>query len=197
MTPRRTAVLILLAAALALVGCGVPLDAEAHPADPADVPFGLLADDAGGSTSAGADLATVSVYLVRGGRLWARPRTIPAPASPSGALGALAEGPTSAERDEGLRTELLAPDALGSVREGGGVVQVDVSDELADLPSDRQVLAVAEIVLTVDAARPGASVAITIADEPVSVPLPAGPSTTHPVTRADYASLVGDAGGAS
>jgi hypothetical protein len=189
---RRGPVGALAAASLVLLAsCGVPVDATARSTDPADVPFDLLSREPTGTVSPGPRLAAVQVFFVRGGRLWPEPRTVPAPASPRGALSALAEGPTSAERDQGLRTELLVEDAIGSVRGGGGVVQVDVAPGLADLPSERQVLAVAQIVLTVAAAEPGASVAITIDGEPISVPLPDGPSSTHPVGGEDYLALVG------
>ncbi|MEU8341648.1 hypothetical protein SAMN05443665_1001219 [Actinomadura meyerae] len=88
MRPPR--VLAVLAACAALAGCGIR-------------PTGTIR--AGGPPSAAAYPATVTVYLVHGGRL--RAVTRPGlPGEPHLGIGQLSVPPTTRERDMGLRTEI-------------------------------------------------------------------------------------------
>ena len=71
-----------------------------------------------------------------------------------------------------------------------GVAQVDLAAEFAELGSDRQLLAIAQLVLTLTS-RPGVGqVAFTLDTAPIDVPRADGTITSDPVTRADYASML-------
>ena len=87
--------LLVLAAALLLAGCG---------------------DDSSEETTTDADTTSVSVYFLRDGKVWPVRREVDETDLPNAAYQALLEGPTQAEQDIGLTTEVP--------REGAG----DLSD---------------------------------------------------------------------
>ncbi|MFB4307967.1 hypothetical protein [Actinomadura sp. GTD37] len=104
-THRAPRALLALAACAALAGCGIR-------------PTGIIR--AGGMPTAGAHPATVTVYLVHGGRL--RPVSRPGLSGrPQVGLERLSVPPTAQERAMGLRTEVDAPlEAFSVVDVSGG-----------------------------------------------------------------------------
>ena len=192
MRPRRAQRILAAVLVAAGCGCGVPLDSTADSIPKADVPFGLADGDTGRGATGADQFTSADIYLVRDGRLWRVPRQIPSPPSAAAALGALADGPTSAEASLGLRTDIDDPAFIGNVREGGGLVQVDVSPDLLDLPSADQQLAIAQLVLTATAIESDSKVAFTVDSIPIDVPLPGGETTASPVDRAAFASMIGN-----
>ncbi|MEU5992976.1 hypothetical protein ABZ806_28755 [Spirillospora sp. NPDC047418] len=91
--PPRRALLAVAAACAAAAGCGIR-------------PTGIIA--AGDAPAAGAHPATVTVYLVHGGRLRPVPRP-GLPDQPQLGLDQLSVPPTARERAMGLRTEVDVP----------------------------------------------------------------------------------------
>ena len=81
----------LLLAAVLVAGCG---------------------DDSASETSTTADTASVSVYFLRDGKVWPVRRQVESADLPSAANQALLDGPTQAERDIGLTTEV--PDDMSA-----------------------------------------------------------------------------------
>ena len=107
----KRALLLVLAAALLVPGCG---------------------DDSASETTAAADAVTVRVYFLRDGKVWPVAREVEE-ASVSAAMAELIAGPTEQERaDLGLSTSLSPELRLEGVSVNDGVVDVDLSGDRAD-----------------------------------------------------------------
>jgi spore germination protein GerM len=183
-----------LAAALVLVAtAGCSIQPDATPRDIAPDDRGLLEPVvAEGGDTAG----TTRVYLVADGddgqrRLRAVTRDVAA--NPTEALEALFKGPNDDEDGAGLRSELPADLTLLSARRaGGGTLQVDVSEEILDLPAQTLMLAVAQLVFTANELPGVRDVQLRVNGASRQWPdgsgeLTAAPST--PLTVYDYPSL--------
>lgn len=173
----------------ASTGCGAPRDAAA-PIPRDDVPFDLLspADVSAGERAPGE--VTSTIYLTVDEEVVGVPRQLPTPVSPAAILAEVVEGPTVDEEAFGISTELDA-DALGSVRAGGGLLQVELRPD-REPSSGSTVLAVAQVVLSLTESDPELRVAFLEDGEPLAVPLPDGRTTDRPVGRSDYLELVAD-----
>ena len=130
------------------------------------------------------------VYLVAADRLVAVPRELPSPRSSVAALAALLEGASDTESTLGVTTA-LSSEALGSVRMGGGVVQVEVVADLDAGVLDPS-LAFGQVVLTLTELDPVLTVAFTRNGSPLAVRLPDGSSTEGAVGRDDFVALLAD-----
>lgn len=172
------------------VACGIPHDSAARPAAAGEVPFGLLDTSATTNSTTARPSAVATVFLLRGERLVPVRRSLGADASPATALVALADGPTPGERGGGLDSRLPADGGIGNVREGGGIVQVEVKDSFLSLDDGQRMLATGQIVLTVTAAEPTDTVVLNHDGEPVAIGLPDGSTSTEPATAAAFGSLV-------
>lgn len=186
----RAVTTALLLVAL-LTGCGVPSQDSAVVAPREEVPFGLLDADrepvAGARPSRG---ATVEVFLHSDDeeRLVAVERRV-ARSSVQAALAELEEPPTSTEKLAGLNSTLSDIDGISSVDVAGVVVEVDLTDDFADIGGSDQLVALAQIVYTATG-RPGADqVTFTLEGEPVEIPIGDGTLTTGTVDREDYEQL--------
>lgn len=157
------------------------------------------------------DLTTVTVYLVEGDRI------VPFERNQlqlergtdlqiaNSYLGKLSEGPTEAERVRGV-TSWVA-DLRTTVRTGSsGLVTIDLDRKaFATLNENQQVLALAQILFTIDLANIGIEFAVTLDGAPLrSIPgpygpisdvAPCGPQADSPTTcvfinKQDYLSLL-------
>ena len=145
MRTRRTLAALVLAAA-ATTACSIQPDTA-----PREIPQndrGLLdpvppeGGEAAGSTR---------VYLVAerdGGERFLRSAQRGVDATPVAALEELFKGPNDAEDEAGLGSAIPAGLRLLSARLVAGTLQVDVSEELLDVPVPALIYAVAEIVFT-------------------------------------------------
>jgi spore germination protein GerM len=114
--------------------------------------------------------STVSVYLVRGQRLGVTRRSVPVPAVLRGALVALLEGPSAAERDEGLTTAIPAGTRLRSVALADGTATIDLSREFQSGGGTLSMsLRLAEVVFTATQFGNVDRVALRIEGTPISV----------------------------
>jgi hypothetical protein len=190
---RRRGLAAALGVVVALGGCGVPTGGEPTTIAPSDVPYGLASPRTGatGAPSAEPALDPSGIFLVADdGRLVARGREMKGGTQRERLdhlLVALAEGPTAAERDHQLSTELPPAVRLtvGELAAGTATVDIDVPAEAPTGWSSRR--AVAQVVLTVTSV-PGVTAArLTLTGEPVEAPLPSGELTSDPLTAADYA----------
>lgn len=201
--PRRTLARVVASAAtllLAGTGCTVSVDEQARVIDDADVPFELLvpAAPAGDITTTTAAPTGVvhSVYLVAEDGLVAVDRTVDDP-SPAALIAELVTGPSQTERDEGLSSPLadggdddVDEPLIAGVELARGVATVDLATGFRSLPSDRQVAAIGQIVLTLTAQPGVGQVAFTLDASLVDVPRADGTTTADPVARSDYRDLL-------
>ena len=130
----------------------------------------------------------VTLCFVRDGRLVSLTAELSTPVSLRAALDALATPP----RHVGFpaRTALADPSIVRDVRVLGGIARVDLVPAVSALPSDEQLLAVAQIVCTLTG-RPGVGqVSFTLEGARLAVPKGDGSLVTSPVARDDYEALM-------
>jgi len=90
----------------------------------------------------------------------------------------------------GFRSEIVTRDFIGSVRQGAGLIQIDLSTGLTDLSRADQLLAISQIVLTASEIDPEAVFTFTVDSSPIDIPLPNGSTTQERVGRPAYLSMV-------
>jgi hypothetical protein len=172
---------------MGLSACGVPLDDTARRVAPERVPYNLL-DPNPLPVPEPARTGTPSlVYVVKAERLRAVPMIVPTDAEPLEVLGLLdiAVGGVS-----DARTVLQPGDAVLAVLDDDGLLTVDVDPTLLQLPASEQVLAIAQIVLTMVEQPAVNGVVFTSGGQPVSVARTDGSIISGPARRADLADLV-------
>jgi spore germination protein GerM len=192
----RTAAVVAAASALGVVllssGCGVPLDDRARAADPADVPYGLVAQPTSTTVDeTGPERATV--YLVREDRLVPVTREVDGQLDASSLVEELATGLTAEEQSEGLRRAFGGSDLVAGVSQAGTLCTIELSPEFERLPSREQVLALGQIVFTVTGLQGLEQVSFTLDGEPLDVPTGDATLTNRPVSRSDFGELLGSA----
>lgn len=187
----RPLLLLLLVAALA--GCGVPTDDRAETLD--DVPFGLLDPQASepAESAAPPEGPAAQIYLVDASGLRLVPverRLGEGEATLPDVVDALLDGPTRAERRQGLTTAFVDEDAVGGTDLVGGVASVDLAQPFTLLDGPTQRLAIAQMVLTLTG-RPGVGrVAFTLEGQPIDIPRGDGTLAQGSVARDNYRELL-------
>lgn len=193
MTARRPAIVASAAAVVlgaGVSGCGVPADSRARPVASIEIPVGLSPGDPGPTTTV-VDTSAVIVWFVREAALVRSVHDVPSPAEPDRALAELLAGPTEEDQRAQLRSAIADPAAVVGVRVVGGIGAVDLAPSFAEIPANDQILAVAQIVLTLTDLRGVGRVRFIVDDTPVAVPLPNGDTTSDSVSRDEYLELVG------
>lgn len=177
-------------AAVILAGCSVDANGRARIADEDDVPFALLDPDAPAvvpTTVVGEVGEPVTLCFLRDRRLVVVERQFSASVTPEMVVRALSSPPPEGEAP--ARTALSDPLVVRDVAVVAGIARVDLSQSIAELGGEDQLLAVAQIVCTLTA-RPGVGqVAFTLEGTPIEVPRGDGSLVSQPVSRDDYASL--------
>jgi hypothetical protein len=174
---------------MALASCGVPVDEAAEPRPREQIPFDLLDESTTTSPPAGgpAGEETVVCLELEGGLLSVgRAREGPG----AEALVALAATPpTPGEARLGLRSS-VDRDSIEGVTAADGIATVDLDAEFAELPADRQLLAVAQLTCTLTAQPEASRVRFRLEGERIEVPVQGGALVRRPVTRTDYERLI-------
>lgn len=177
---RRWAAIVV--AALLVGGCGIPLQASPEeidvrvrtpPASPAE-----------GSIGPG----ETAIYLVRDDTLV--PVRREGGTDPETLIGLLLGGPSADEEQSGMRSAIPPNTLLRNVSRTGENVTVDLSRAFASFGGQEEILAVAQVVLTLTAAGV-AGVSLELESEATPIPLPNGLLVIEPVGFADYAELIG------
>lgn len=183
------AILLVLTAA-----CGVPTSDQAETMD--DVPFGLLDAQASepAESEAPAEGPAVQIYLVDslGLRLVPVERRLgEGEASLPDVVDALLNGPTRAERREGLSTAFVDDNVVGEdTNLVGGVASVDLTQQFTVMDGPTQRLAIAQMVLTLTG-RPGVGrVSFTLEGQPIDIPRGDGTLAQGSVSRDNYRELL-------
>lgn len=175
------------AAALVSSGCTVPGEQPADRVPARGVPFQLLETT---TTVAGTEMSvvaeqTVKVFLVCDERLAAVTR-VTTQADPPGVLALLAQGPSQAETDAGLRTALV-PDLAEIIDVDGPLITIDLDGEFSALAPTEQRLALAHFTFAMTQLAALNQVRFLVAGQPASVLRGDGSSTDQPVSPDDYA----------
>jgi hypothetical protein len=197
----------------ALVGCGIPLQAnpqqiprDAIPA-PLAIPTPEVTTDATSPQTAEPVpspqeplVEEVRIWFVREDGLVGVETVLPAPVAPEALLQSLAVGPTPSEAFAGLRTvsrdpltglSLVNIDVPGIADETEpDVISVALESAFAALPPNEQVLLLGQVVLSLTG---GGWRGVRFVDEtgsPAAVPLPDGRLLDTPATARAYASLI-------
>jgi len=186
MRPGRLAFPLLVAVLAA--ACGISAGAPetlpggvvtpAVPPSPAEV----------AATGPAGSLQSVRIFLVTGTQLIDVPRSAPAPGLKA-TLQLLLEGPTAAEIAAGIRSAIAPGTLVRSARVGAESAVVDLSRTFVDLGGEEQILAVAQMVLTVTAVPGVERVRFALDGEELEVPRPDGTLVPGPLTAGDYAAL--------
>lgn len=175
-------------AAVLLGGCRVGPEQVARPLDPAEAPAGVLAPPTGTAQPAGDSVQLL--LFVRDEQL----EQVSRPAVRVTAQSALADllaGPLPQEQERGLTSALPATD-MGSlqVQVRDGVALVSIDPELLDSGRSDQVLALAQVVATLDALPEVQGVQFLSGGEVLPVPRADGAVVRGPLTATDYQDLL-------
>jgi spore germination protein GerM len=167
-------------AALALAGCGVPVDRSPSALPRRGIPFGLLQPSSRATTTTSTPspvTVPVRIYLVgANGRLVGVTRELQTDQeSPADVLGALVRGPSNAEVAAGLESAVPPQTVvLGASVGAGGVATVNLAGTFEQLVGQPLIQAVAQIVFTA-AGLPGVTaVSFQLGGTGVSVPVANG-----------------------
>ncbi|HVM41355.1 MAG TPA: GerMN domain-containing protein [Acidimicrobiia bacterium] len=192
----RTLLAVVGTALLALSACGVPGQDEATFVGPDEVPFDLLEPST--TTTVPPTTTTVErprpvevrLCYWRGERLRAVTRDLPPARVQPERLVTLP--PSAAQTEDGLESRVLEEGFVLDVAISGGVARVDLAAPFAGLASDEQLAALAQTVCTLTSQPGVGQVSFTLEGAPVEVPRGDGSVTANPVSRDDYANLIGN-----
>jgi spore germination protein GerM len=101
-------------------------------------------------------------------------------------MDSLLSGPTAAEQDEGIGSALTGGEVIGDVTLADGQAKVDLVVGLDGTGRSDAVLAIAQVVCTLDAQPDVAGVVFTREGEVVAVPRADGALSKGPLTATDY-----------
>lgn len=182
---------LLVLTALTLVACGVPLDSEPrlYGHEVRAAVEAAVAPPVAGIDEEGTGGALVDLFFVADDRLAAVRRRIPSSA-PRLIVLALIEGPGAVEEGLDLRTAIPPATLVRSVSISGRVAKVDLSRDFAVVGGEEEILAVAQVVVTL-AARPEIDgVMFALDGVATGVPRADGALVDGPLTIADFRPLV-------
>ena len=187
--PGAGALILLLG--LVAVACGIPTQDAPSAISKDAVPFNLLSPSSPTTTTATVPpVASVSepIYLVAPTQhLSPVFRNIAPPANLTQIIGALLEGPTSAEASIGLQSSLTGKSSDVVVTVVNGIATVNFTTNPVQVVGPSQILAIAQVVFTA-MAQPGITgVLFEIAGTAVEVPTAGGAQVPGPVTDNTYA----------
>lgn len=189
----------MLALALALAAaCGVPVDPEPRALPAEDLPSGIfeqVTTTTQPSASGVEPTLTVDLYLVSRGRLVAVPRTVFEPATLGQVLGALLTGPADLEALAGLETAIDGRTRLLEASIEDGVAHLNLSEGFLNTPTQAQILALGQLVLTATQLGGVELVDLQLGGQPLrDVPTADGTLEADLLTRSDYEGLLSEEG---
>lgn len=175
---------MLVVVALLVTACGVPLDAapEVIAVDLGDMPELDL--------PVGDDLEAVTFYLIEQGNLVPVTHELPIPVEAGAVAGFLVEGIDPTQKGSGLRTSIPTGTRVLTVDDENGVVRVNLSRDFAAVGGEEELLAVAQVVLTLTDLDDVGAVAFELEGVATDVPLPNGALSDDPVGADDYRPLI-------
>lgn len=178
---RRRLAVVLVAL---LVGCGIPVDEAPEVFDLPDVG----AEGADFPTTG--ELAAAPLYLVGDEGLVRVTRDLPDPIDAGDLIESLLSGVTEPEDRSGLSSSIPSGTELISLDIVDRVATVDLSADFASVGGQQEILAVAQIVLTVTQLVDVDGVVFELDGVRTDVPTADGALATVAVTPDDYESLI-------
>lgn len=169
---------------MAVVACGVPLD----PA-PEIVEGELGSPDPVIEELEDEKLVAAPLYLVDHGVIVPVTRNLPEPVDVTTVLESLLDGTTAPEERRGLRTSIPPGTRVLDVEENGSTARLDLSEDFAAVGGEEELLAVAQVVLSITAIDGVESVLFELEGVQTDVPLPGGALTDEPITGSEYREL--------
>jgi hypothetical protein len=198
---RLIAASALVLFALAVVACGIPSDDEPRAISSDALPSSLSESPEGTSTTVSNDSTLLeTIYLVGASptpdtateRLEPFTVELPLPADPDDRARALVERLIDTEQADittpGVRNTIPSDTrVLGTSLSSDGVLRLDLSGNLAEIESNLQRLAIAQLIFTATGVNEVRSVVLSIDGQPAAVPAEAGAVPAgEPVTRENY-----------
>lgn len=167
-----------------VVACGVPLDpapevVQGDPGTPEPEIEEVEADE----------LVAASLYLVDEGVIVPVTRDLPGPVDVMTILESLLDGTTEPEERRGLRTSIPDGTRVLDLEKTGSTVRLDLSSDFAAVGGEEELLAVAQVVLSVTAVDDVEAVVFELEGVQTDVPLPGGALTDEPVRGGEYREL--------
>lgn len=185
MTARHRRVLLVVFVCAAAAACGVGPEQQARPLPVVIGPGAFAVPPSVLPTPAGS--SRERLFFVRGASLEPVVRRVTATGVPT-ALRDLLVGPSPGEQAQGL-TSALPVGIAASVRLDGGLAVVSLGGDLSASGRSDGVVALAQVVATLDASPGVRAVRFEQDGEALAVPRSDGSLTRAPVTAADYADL--------
>jgi hypothetical protein len=182
---RRTALLLAL---VVLAACGIQDDGSPRELQAQDVPFDLLAPATSVAEAPAASGIDGTIWFVDNAGMLARARrSLEPPVTVEEVLGALLEGVTDAEANNGLRSNITSGTELLDVTgPEDGLVTVDLSGDFLTVSRELQRLALAQVVFTTTGLPNVDRVLFRFDGELAEVPGAGEELTSEPLTRADF-----------
>lgn len=174
----------LIALWLAVVACGVPLDPV-----PEVVEGDVGAPDPEVEELEADDRVAASLYLVDEGVIVPVTRNLPEPVNTITILESLLGGTTEPEERRGLRTSIPDGTQVLDLEQNDSTVRLDLSSDFAAVGGEEELLAVAQVVLSVTAVEGVEAVVFELEGVQTDVPLPNGALTDEPVSGSEYRGL--------
>jgi hypothetical protein len=182
---------LILFMAIGAASCGIPTESVPSTIPASAVPFDLLNPSSPTTTIVTAPpVASVSepIYLVAPTQHVSPVfRNVAPPANLTQVLGALLEGPTSAESATGLQSFLTGKPNDVVATEVNRIATINFTTNPVQVVGPNQILAISQVVFTA-MAQPGITgVIFELAGTPVEVPTAGGAQVPGPVTDTNYA----------
>jgi hypothetical protein len=193
MNTRRFLAILVAGLCVFASACGIAGAEQGHFDPDDDVPFDLLGTAPPGTTPISLDTGSASTRICLVGAddlVHPVDRSVRPGFQPIELVDALTAGPSDTERSFGLTTALADPGTVTTIDIQGGVAAVDLDAALASRPTTDQLMVVTQLVCTLTG-QPGiGQVRFTVDRLPIAVPRGDGSSTSDPVSRQDYDSLI-------
>jgi hypothetical protein len=185
---RRVAAAAVLTIALTATGCGIAPDRSARAIEPPPGPYQLTTPPP--PTPASTGPVTEQLFLVKDGKLVRVERKISGAQSVQQLMNDLLAGATSDEQRVGLSSALPGNNVIGGVTVNDGVATVDLGPGLEDTGRNDEVLALGQVVCTLDGRSDVKGVLFRQDGQTIAVPRADGALSTGPLTAADYTDLL-------
>lgn len=180
----RVASALPLLLSLLVMACGVPVERGVEPLD-IDVEQPPAIEEPSPE-----DLAAVSMYLIRDGGLVHVTRDLPVPISLEKTLESLLGGTSEPEERADLRTSIPPGTRLLGIDIDGGTASLNLSSDFASVGGEEEILAVAQIVLTIASSESASQVEFELDGVPTDVPVSGGALSNQPVGADEYIELI-------